>query len=195
MGFDAVDSFLVQSGALRFIAATLGVVTLIVTAWGLGAPDSFRRFLVDLPRNRTWASGLLVINVAWSAPLTANFLRSMEVNPQWIGLVYWVLAPLAFVYILAFVHNFLGARMLAWFLLLCAKPILLACLVRDTPAKFVLVVLAYYWIFAAMFIVAAPHLFRDLLLLFAERPPLLRKAMLVKGAFGVALIALAIVAY
>ncbi len=148
-----------------------------------------------MPRNQTWARWLLLVNVVWSAPLTVNFLQSMEF-PAWTRpLVYFFMAPGVFFLIFFRVNQYMGARMIGWLMILMAKPILYACLVRDERSKFVLVILAYYWIICGMWIIAAPHFFRDLIGLYLDRPNLLRQSLRFKGAFGIALIALALFVY
>jgi hypothetical protein len=190
-----IEDFLLSPYALKFIATLLGSCAVLASSWGLTHPRAYEAFLRDLPRNRTWARGLLIVNVVWSAPLTANFLQSMEVPDSRLWMVYWILAPLVFFVIWFYVDHYLGARMLGWFLILLAKPVLFACLVRDNPSKFVLVVLAYYWIVVGMFIVAAPHFLRDWIDFCLQRPNFVKRSMQFKGVVGLVLIGLGLFVY
>jgi hypothetical protein len=192
---NAIEKLLLTKYALSAIAAFLGSSVLILCIWALKHLDAYQKFLKDLPRNQTWARWLLLVNVVWSAPLTANFLQSMEF-PSWTRpAVYFFIAPAAFLLILFKVNQYLGARMVGWTMILLAKPVLYACLVRDEPGKFVLVVLAYLWIIMGMLIIAAPHFYRDFIQLYLDRPSLLRRSLKIKSAFGVLLIALALFAF
>lgn len=195
--FRWIHDFLLSPHALKYISCALGTAGLSVCAIGLTRFEQYRSFIRDLPRNQTWARVLLLVDVVWSAPLTLNFLRSMEVPPQIYGidlavLIYFVIAPAAFIYILIFVNNYLGARTAGWFLILLAKPVLLACLVRDTPAKFVLVVMAYLWVVWGMLMIAVPHFLRDVIAFHLEKPAVLRRSLRFKGFLGLALIALGV---
>jgi hypothetical protein len=192
---DSLEKFLLSPPALRTIAILIGLLSLIGSAWALNSTASFEKFLQGLPRNQTWSRALRLINVIWSTPLTANFLRSMEVPDQFLWMVYFIAAPVAFLYILRYVNNYLGARMVGWLMILAAKPILFACLVRNEPSKFVLVVLAYYWIITGMLMVAAPHFLRDIIAFYLEKPKLLRRMLQLKSAFGVLLIAMGLFIY
>jgi len=192
---DYVEKLLLSKYALSAIATFLGSAALVLSVWALNHMEAYQKFLKEMPRNQSWARWLLLINVVWSAPLTANFLHSMEF-PGWTRtLVYFLAAPGVFLLIFFRVNQYMGARMVGWLMILMAKPVLYACLVRDERSKFVLVVLAYYWIIAGMWMIAAPHLFRDLIGLYLDQPKLLRKSLQFKGAFGVALIALALFVY
>jgi len=192
---EQIENFLLSKHALSLIATLLGSAALILSLWGLKYFEKYREFLKAAPRNQTWARWLLVVNVVWSAPLTANFLQSMEFAPWTRTAVYFVVAPGIFFLILFYVTQYMGARMVGWTMILVAKPVLYACLVRDEPAKFVLVVMAYYWIVAGMWMIAAPHFFRDLIDLYLNRPVLLKRSLKLKGAVGVALIALGLFVY
>lgn len=192
---DAIENLLLSKYALSMIATFLGSLALLLSIWGLKHFDSYKQFLKEAPRNQTWARWLLLVNVVWSTPLTANFLQSMEFAPWTRTAVYFVVAPGVFFLILFYVNQYLGARMVGWTMILIAKPILYACLVRDGSSKFVLVVMAYYWIIAGMWMIAAPHFFRDIIGFYLDKPALLKKSLRFKGVFGVALIALGLFVY
>lgn len=192
---DTVEKLLLSKHALSVIATLIGSVAVFASIWGLNHFEGYRRFLRDTPRNKTWARWLLVVNIVWSAPLTANFLQSMEF-PDWTRpLVYFLVAPAVLILILFYVDQYLGARMVGWTLILAAKPILYACLVRDEPSKLILVVLAYYWIIAGMIMIAAPHFFRDLIALYLDKPLILRRSLKMKGICGAAFIAIGLLVY
>ena len=192
---ESIENFLLSKHALSLIATLLGSAALILSVWGQKHFEKYGQFLKTAPRNKTWARWLLLVNVIWSAPLTANFLQSMEFAPWTRTAVYFVVAPAVFFLILFYVNQYMGARMVGWTMILVAKPILYACLVRDEPAKFVLVVIAYYWIIAGMFMIAAPHFFRDLIDLYLNRPGGLKRSLKFKGVMGAVLIALGLFVY
>ena len=190
-----IEKLLLSKHALSVIATFLGSLAVFASAWGLRNFNGYQEFLKGMPRNRTWARWLLVVNIIWSAPLTANFLQSMEF-PVWTRpLVFFVIAPGVLLLILFYVNQYLGARMIGWTMILLAKPVLFACLVRDERSKFVLVVLAYYWIIVGMWMIAAPHFLRDWVTFYLDKPKLLKNSLRFKGVVGIALIALGLFVY
>lgn len=192
---DFFEKLLRTEHALSTIATFLGSAALVLSLWGLGHLETYKTFLREMPRNRTWARWLLLVNVIWSAPLTANFFQSMEF-PAWTRpLTYYVLAPGVFVLVITKVNQYMGARMLGWLMILMAKPVLYACLVRDEPSKFVLVVLAYYWIIVGMVVIAAPHFLRDWITFYLDKPGRIQNSLKFKGVAGAALIAMGLFVY
>ena len=95
---------------------------------------------------------------------------------------------------LRYVDEFLAVRALGILLLLAACPLLDAAFLRPETSRLLLVVLAYGWIFAGMFFVGAPHLFRDGLdWLRRGGPGRFRLAALGGLAYGLAVLACAVV--
>jgi hypothetical protein len=190
-----IEKLLLTKYALSAIATFFGSAALILSIWGLSHQETYRQFLKQMPRNQTWARWLLLINVIWSAPLTANFLQSMEFPPWTRPLTYYILAPGVFILVIFKVHQYMGARMLGWLMILMAKPVLYACLVRDEPSKFLLVFIAYYWIIAGMVVIAAPHFLRDWITFYLDKPGRLQRSLKFKGVVGAALIAMGLFVY
>jgi hypothetical protein len=60
-----------------------------------------------------------------------------------------------------YVPEFLAVRALGMVLLLAAEPLLESAVLRNEPSRLLLVVLAYVWAIAGLFLVGMPFLLRD----------------------------------
>src|ERR1019366_10098151 len=94
------------------------------------------------------------------------------------------------VLVVIFVPGFLAARGLGCLLLLGAAVVLDAAFLVTTPGRYVMTILAYYWVIGGMVLVYSPHLWRDAIHYVTRKPELLRRFSWPGVAFGVALIAL-----
>jgi hypothetical protein len=143
---------------LKLIALFLGAIGILGGIWGLLRPGIVQRFLREFPRNEIIGRIFIFIDMV----ATLYLLHHQDLGSwNWIkGAVYW-LSPLIYFYIIFYVKDYLGARGLAWFLVLVAKPVLWVCFMRDEPARLVVTTLAYMWIIIGLCTAAAPHWLRD----------------------------------
>jgi hypothetical protein len=153
--------------ALSAVALCLGVFGLVGGIWALRSPDSAQRFCRGFPRNENIGRILILIDLVWSLLL----LEMMNLGGwnQYKKIVYG-LSPIIYIYIIRYVNHYLGARSLALFLILAAKPVVIICFLRDEPSRLILTTLAYIWVAMGMCFVAAPHWMRDLIAYFTASP-------------------------
>lgn len=91
-----------------------------------------------------------------------------------------------------FVDEFLAVRALGTLALLAAEPLLSAAYMQEPLSRLFLVVLAYVWIVAGLFLVGMPYLLRDLTTWITLRLSLFRTAAFGGLAYGILLIACSI---
>jgi hypothetical protein len=84
------------------------------------------------------------------------------------------------------VPEFLAARSLGMVLLLAAEPLLESAVLRDEPTRLLLVVLAYGWVVAGLFLVGMPFLLRDAITWVTANQTRWRMAVIGGLAYGVA---------
>jgi len=177
---------------LRIVALILGGLGVAGGAWALCFPDVAQRFFRELPRNQTLGRILMAVNVAWALWL----LEPMRLGEwEWIKRVLYVLGPVFYLLIIFYARNYLGARSVALFLILAAKPVVNICFLRDEPSRLAVTTLAYLGVAAGICLVAVPHWMRDLFSFFRARPERWAWGCRMKIAMGAALIALAFLAY
>ena len=99
------------------------------------------------------------------------------------------------VLVMIFVPGFLAIRGFGCLLLLAAAVILDAAFLVQTPARYVMTLLAYVWVIAGMVLVYSPHLGRDGIARLTQTPQRCRLFSWPGVGFGVLLIALALFAY
>jgi uncharacterized protein YjeT (DUF2065 family) len=99
------------------------------------------------------------------------------------------------VLVVIFVPGFLAARGLGCLLLLAATVVLDAAFLVLTPWRYVMTLLAYYWVISGMVLVYSPHLWRDTIAYVTTTPQRLRLFSWPGAVFGVVLIALGIFVY
>jgi uncharacterized protein YjeT (DUF2065 family) len=104
----------------------------------------------------------------------------------------WLIAG---VLLVIFVPGFLAARGLGCLLLLAAALVIDAAFLATTPWRYVMTLLAYYWVIAGMVLVYSPHLWRDAINYVTQTPQFLALFSWPGVVFGVVLIALGIFVY
>ena len=177
---------------LQIVALGLGGLGLAGGAWALRSPEVAQRFYRELPRNEKLGRVLMVVNVVWSLYL----FHLMRLGGwEWIKPIVYAASPLIYWLIISQANHYLGARSVALFLILAAKPIVNICFLRDESSRLVITTLAYLWVALGICFVAAPHWMRDLIAFFQSRPDRWAWGCRMKMAGGAALIALAFLAY
>lgn len=178
--------------ALQLIALGMGGLGVGTGSWMLRSPQAAQRFLRQLPRNERVGRVLMAVNVAWSLWLF-NQMNLYSWNAR-KPIVLW-LGPLIYWFIIRYVNQYLGARSLAWLLILAAKPVLNVCLLRDEPSRLVVTVLACLWVVLGICFFCAPHWFRDWIAFWQATPGRWTWGCRSKVAFGGGLILLALFVY
>jgi len=120
-------------------------------------PSQTRKLLAAFPRN-IWAGAILAAAaLAWSA---------WEVNDMPLGMIdnykmwLWVLGPVVFALVLAFMNELLAVRALGGLLMLAASPVLETQRLNASYWTWALAGLAYLWVVAGMVLMLSPYRFR-----------------------------------
>jgi len=156
------------------------------------APERMGALMRSLPRNYPLGVVLMLSATLWFTTLT-GVMDLGEISSARVQLMcVWVVAG---VLVVIFVPGFLAARGLGCLLLLGAAVILDAAFLPTTPWRFVMTILAYWWVITGMVLVYSPHLWRDMINYMTRTPERLRRASWPGVIFGLVLIALGIFVY
>lgn len=180
---------MIYSFSLQSVGITVGVLLLLghAAAW-LGGPTAMAS-AKSFPRSRMAATLLLIAAAIWAFLLVQDidlgeFSRLRQI--MLMGIVAG--AILAWLY----VEEFLAARALGMLLLLAAEVLLESAALRSESSRLVLVVLAYAWVLAGLFMVGMPYLLRDAVNLATASTRRWKLACLGGVAYGAALLVCAI---
>ena len=178
--------------SLKITAIIIGLLGLIGHLPPALAPAKFGPILRSLPRNYPLGVVLMLAATIWFTVLT-GVMDLGEISSARIQLMsVWAVAG---VLVVIFVPGFLAARGLGCLLLLAAALVLDACFLATTSWRFVMTLMAYYWVIAGMVLVYSPHLWRDAINYVTQTPQRLRLFSWPGAVFGVVLIALGIFVY
>jgi uncharacterized protein YjeT (DUF2065 family) len=156
------------------------------------APERFGALMRSLPRNYPLGVVLMLSATLWFTTLT-GMMDLGEISSARVQLMaVWVVSG---VLVVIFVPGFLAARGLGCLLLLGAAVVLDAAFLVTTPWRYVMTLLAYWWVIAGMVLVYSPHLWRDAINYVTKTPERLRWSSWPGVAFGLVLIALGIFVY
>ncbi len=186
---------------LQVIALSLGGFGILCGLWASYFPQEAQQFFREFPRNEKIGRVLMLINVAWSLYL----FNQMDLGP-WekvyplgielkIKSIVYILSPLIYWFIIRYINHYLGARGLAWLLILAAKPITKICFLRDEPSRLIITTLAYSWVIIGILIFSAPHWLRNWLTFWQANSQRWTWGCRAKIIFGCALVALGLFAY
>lgn len=146
--------------SLRAAGLIVGLLLLVAHAFALARGESARRALLSLPRSRPAGIALLTLAALWTFWLWSNTDLGEFYKLRPVG---QVLIPVGWFLMLRYVDEFLAARALGILFLLAADPPLEAAFLQPPATRLFLVLLAYVWVIAGMFLVGKPHLLRDAL--------------------------------
>ena len=178
--------------SLKITAIIIGLLCLIGHLPMALAPERAGALLKTLPRNYPLGVVLMLAATVWFVVLT-GVMDLGEISSVRIQLMaVWAIAG---VLVIIFVPAFLAARGLGCLLLLGAAVVLDAAFLALTPWRYVMTLLAYYWVIAGMVLVYSPHLWRDAINYATWTPQRLRLLSWPGVVFGVVLIALGIFVY
>jgi len=178
--------------SLKVVAIIVGLLIALGHLPLALAPVRFGALMRTLPRNYPLGVVLMLSATLWFTTLT-GVMDLGEISGARVQLMaVWTVAG---VLVVIFVPGFLAARGLGCLLLLGAAVILDAAFLATTPWRYVMTLLAYYWVIAGMALVYSPHLWRDLINYVTKTPERLRAMSWPGVIFGVVLIALGIFVY
>jgi uncharacterized protein YjeT (DUF2065 family) len=178
--------------SLKITAIIIGVLVLLSHLPPALFPARFVPIFRSLPRNYPLGVVLMVSATIWFTALT-GLMDLGEISSARLDLMaVWAVAG---VLLVIFVRDFLAARGLGCLLLLAAALVLDAAFLATTPWRYVMTLLAYYWVIAGMVLVYSPHLWRDAIHFVTLTPQRLRLFSWPGAVFGVVLIVLGIFVY
>ena len=178
--------------SLKIVAIIIGLLAIAGHLPPALAPGRFGPLLRALPRNYPLGVVLMLAATIWFTTLTGLMDLGEISNVRVQLMAVWAVAG---VLVVIFVPGFLAARGLGCLLLLAAALVIDAAFLVDTPARYVMTLLAYYWVIAGMVLVYSPHFWRDAINYMTKTPQRLRAASWPGVVFGVVLIALGIFVY
>ena len=181
--------------SLKWTAIIIGLLCLIGHLPPAIVPERAGPILKSLPRNYPLGVVLMLLATLWFVILTGLMDLGEISNLRVQLMTIWAIAG---VMVVIFVPSFLAARGLGCLLLLAATIVLDAAFLVQTPWRYVMTILAYWWVFAGMALVYSPHYWRDAIGYVTATPQRLRSLSWPGVAFGAVLIersALGIFAY
>ena len=178
--------------SLKLTALIIGLLYLLTHLPGALAPQWVAARAKNLPRNYPLGAVLMLAATLWFVTLTGLMDLGELSNMRVQLMTVWALAGIL---VVIFVRGFLAVRGLGCLLLLAAAVILDAAFLVQTPARYVMTLLAYGWVVLGMVLVYSPHVGRNAFSWIISTPERMRLACWPGVAFGVLLIALALIFY
>jgi uncharacterized protein YjeT (DUF2065 family) len=178
--------------SLKITAIIIGLLCILghlpLALW----PQKSGTLLRTLPRNYPLGVVLMLLATIWFTTLT-GLMDLGEISGARLQLMaVWTIAGGL---VVIFVPAFLAARGLGCLLLLGAALVLDAAFLATTPWRYVMTLLAYYWVIAGMVLVYSPHLWRDAINYVTQTPQRLRLFSWPGAVFGLVLIVLGFFVY
>jgi hypothetical protein len=144
--------------SLKITAIVIGLLYLVFHLPGALAPARAAHRLRHLPNNYPLGIALMLAATIWFVVLTGTMDLGELSGMRMQLMTVWAVAGVLMV---IFVPGFLAVRGLGCLLLLAAALILDAAFLVQTPARYVMTLLAYVWAISGMVLVYSPHLGRD----------------------------------
>ena len=157
-----IDFMIYHNTDLKTTGILLGIGLIATHIVALLNGKSLRATLKSFPRNRAVGVTIMTINALWFFWI----LLTMDLGEfSTLRQKILIAIPITYVLVVFLVDEFLAVRALGTFMLLAACVLLDAAWfkVPETMAwtKFLLPILAYFWIILGMFWVGMPYLMRD----------------------------------
>jgi hypothetical protein len=178
--------------SLKITAIVIGIIYLLSHGPGALNPLTTARRIRQLPRNYPVGVVLMLAATLWFVVLTGVMDLGELSGMRYQLMAVWAVAGFLMV---IFVRGFLALRGIGCLALLAAALILDAAFLVQTPARYVMTLLAYVWVIGGMIVVYSPHLGRDAINYAVETPLRLRLFCWPGVAFGLLLIVLGLFVY
>ncbi len=183
--------------ALQTVAIGLGILGFGTGVWALFCKEKAQHFSRNFPRNDQIGRVLMLIDVVWSLYLFQKMKLGdwdsikpvIPICGYHFPLVY-LYGVFIYLFIIRYVNHYLGARSLALFLILAAKPIVNICFLRDEPLRLIITSLAYFWVVIGICFAVAPHWMRNMIEFWQASPSRWAWGCRMKIIFGLFLIGL-----
>jgi hypothetical protein len=143
---------------LQTAGIIVGVLLLLTHVWALLKGETAKDFLRKLPRSQSVGSVLLTIAALWAWMLTFTVDLGEFSGVKTLA-TFGI--PVAYVGLLLYANDYLGARSLGILALLVASPLLDAAFQQPVQSRLFLVALVYVWVLLGLFWVGMPYTLRD----------------------------------
>jgi hypothetical protein len=177
---------------LKGTGIVVALALILTHVWALKNKGQTQAFLKAFPRTYSWGVILLTIDFLWSEFALAN----MDMG-EFFGMrdKFMMIVAAGYVAVLIYVKEFLAVRALGSLMLLAAGPVLTAAFLQPPLSRLLLPFLAYAWIIIGMFFIGSPYLMRDWVNTMIAKPQRWNLAVYGGIAYGVLLLAAAILFY
>jgi hypothetical protein len=146
----------------------LGIWLVVQHAVMLARPVEVQRFLKRFPRNQQLGQVLLAVGLIWFwllvSPPGPGILHALSMDLGEFNGAKKILrfaVPLSIVAVGIAVKEFLAVRALGLLGLMVAAPLLEAAFLKDPQSRLLIPVFAFALVFASLYWVGMPYLFRD----------------------------------
>jgi hypothetical protein len=178
--------------SLKITAIIIGVLALLGHLGPALAPEKFGAMMRTWPRNYPLGVVLMLAATLWFVVLTGVMDLGEISNVRIYLMLAWAAGGIL---VAIFVPSFLAVRGLGCLLLLGAALVIDAAFLALTPWRYVMTLLAYYWVIGGMLLVYSPYLGRDAVNYVTATPRRMKWAAWPGVAFGALLIGLGIFVY
>jgi hypothetical protein len=175
---------------LKTVGIVVGLLLIAVHLVALWSATNGCRWLKDFPRSRMAGTILIVIAGIWSLIL----VQTMDLGEFARLKTIMTVAVVAGTFLAwRYLEEFLAVRALGMLAMLAAEPLLEVAFLKPEPTRLLLVVLAYAWIILGLFWVGVPWTLRDQIQWLTSRLARYRAAAWGGVAYGVLVLACALI--
>lgn len=177
---------------LKGTGIVVALALILSHAWALKNTAKTQAFLKAFPRNYSWGVILLTIDFLWAefALVNMDMGEFFTMRDKFMMIVAG-----GYVAVLLYVKEFLAVRALGSLMLLVAGPVLTAAFLQPQTSRLLIPILAYAWIIIGMFFIGMPFLMRDWVNTLIAKPQRWNLAIYGGIAYGIVLLATAILFY
>lgn len=177
---------------LKGTGIVVALALILTHGWALKNTAKTQAFLKAFPRTYAWGVILLTICFLWSEFALANMDMGEFHNMRD---KFMMIVAAGYIGVLIYVKEFLAVRALGSLMLLLAGPVLTAAFLQPQTSRLLLPILAYAWIIIGMFFIGMPFLMRDWVNAIIAKPQRWNLAVYGGIAYGIVLLAAAILFY
>jgi len=177
---------------LKGTGIVVALALIVAHGWALKNSAKTQAFLKSFPRTYKWGVILLSIDFLWGVFALSN----MDMGEFFhMRNTFIMIVAGGFVAVLIYVKEFLAVRALGSLMLLDAGPVLTAAFLQPQTSRLLLPILAYAWIIVGMYFIGMPFLMRDWINWLLAKPQRWNLMVYSGIAYGVVLLAAAILFY
>jgi len=177
---------------LKGTGIVVALALILAHVWALKNTAKTQAFLKAFPRTYKWGVILLTIDFLWGEFALAN----MDMGEFYtMRDKFMFIVAGGYVAVLIYVKEFLAVRALGSLMLLVAGPVLTAAFLQPPVSRLLLPIIAYVWIIVGMFFIGMPFLMRDWVNALLAKPQRWNLAVYGGIAYGIVLLAAAILFY